>query len=109
MICINGDKQPIRKHFKEEAFTNHVVQLYSGDKIYLFSDGYYSQFGGEKGVKMQVDQFKELIYTNAIIPMPQQKEKLEKHLKNWMGEKHQQTDDILIIGFEVNDASNKLD
>ncbi|MBL4710055.1 MAG: hypothetical protein JKY48_16620 [Flavobacteriales bacterium] len=29
-------------------FTNHNIDLISGDIVYIFSDGYVDQFGGEK-------------------------------------------------------------
>ncbi|OFY97740.1 MAG: hypothetical protein A2309_10515, partial [Bacteroidetes bacterium RIFOXYB2_FULL_35_7] len=43
---VKGDKQPIGIHEKMNPFTNQIFQLQKGDTIYLFSDGYQSQFGG---------------------------------------------------------------
>tara|TARA_B110000114_G_C14884429_1_gene314090 strand:- start:387 stop:542 length:156 start_codon:yes stop_codon:yes gene_type:complete len=43
---IKSDRQPAGKHYKPVNFTTHAATLQRGDMIYIFSDGYNSQFGG---------------------------------------------------------------
>ncbi len=46
---IKPDKQPIGNYLEMKPFTGHRIQLNKGDQLYMFSDGYQDQFGGEKG------------------------------------------------------------
>ena len=49
---IKGDNMPIGISSKAgKSFTNHEIKVYKDDSLYLFSDGYADQFGGEKGKK----------------------------------------------------------
>ncbi|MCX6296779.1 MAG: SpoIIE family protein phosphatase [Bacteroidetes bacterium] len=60
---IKADKFPIGGIQQEEKriFTNHVLTLQQNDKIYLSSDGFADQFGGESGKKLMTKKFKELL------------------------------------------------
>ncbi len=97
-----ADRMPIGIHIKEkESFTNHEIDIQKGDIIYLFSDGYIDQFGGEKGDKFKMKRFRELIQTISVLPLEQQNEKLEQTLNDWMGETYNQLDDITILGVKI--------
>ena len=50
---IKADKQPIGKFALAKKFSTSTVNLKEGDQVYLFSDGYADQFGGEKGKKLK--------------------------------------------------------
>jgi serine phosphatase RsbU (regulator of sigma subunit) len=52
LLEYKADKQPIGRYENRKPFTNHEIELQKGDAIYLFSDGYHDQFGGEKGKKL---------------------------------------------------------
>ena len=52
MEILKANRQPIGRSDKMEPFTGCNTQLQQGDTIYLFTDGYADQFGGEKGKKM---------------------------------------------------------
>ncbi|MFO7655890.1 MAG: response regulator [Bacteroidales bacterium] len=99
LIQYSGDKMPLSYHKnKDISFTKHVIDLRPGDLIYIFSDGYVDQFGGEKGYKFLSKSFKEQLLRIHHLPMPdQQKLLLEEH-ENWRG-RREQLDDILVIGF----------
>jgi len=103
-IEIKGDRNPIGIHPREKQFTNHKIQMEKGDKIYLFSDGYPDQLGGEDGRKYYLKKFKELLSDIYKLPMTEQKNILNKNLKKWMNEGNQnfkQVDDILIMALEI--------
>ncbi|MBI4648905.1 MAG: SpoIIE family protein phosphatase, partial [Bacteroidia bacterium] len=51
LIEIKGDNMPIGIYSKMDDFTNNIITVQKGDTLYLFSDGYIDQFGGEKGKK----------------------------------------------------------
>ena len=81
-------------------FTTQEITIKKGDYIYLFSDGYIDQFGGEKGRKFMSKKFKQTLLENADKPMQQQRENLNIKLKNWQG-KYDQIDDILVLGVKI--------
>ncbi|MCC7302929.1 MAG: tetratricopeptide repeat protein [Bacteroidia bacterium] len=82
------------------SFTPQSLTLQKGDSIYLFSDGYADQFGGEKGKKLMTRNFRNLLLNIAGLPMESQRERLESSLLDWQGA-HEQVDDILVVGIRV--------
>jgi tetratricopeptide (TPR) repeat protein len=100
LIEVMADKQPIGKTDKPLAFTTHNLKLQSGSALYLFTDGYADQFGGEKGKKFKYKQLQEFLLANATLPMDLQKNKLEVTLDGWKGNL-EQVDDILVIGIRI--------
>jgi len=99
---IKPDKMPIGVYLKEnESFTNHIIDLNKGDLLYIFSDGFCDQFGGENGEKFKKRRFKELLLSVAHLPMSEQKNKLEENLLEWMGTDYEQIDDITVIGVRI--------
>lgn len=96
-----ADRMPIGIHVTDMApFTNHIIDIKAGDSIYLFSDGYADQFGGEHGKKFMYRQFQELLTSGAELPMLEQMERLDSRLLQWRGD-YEQIDDILVIGFRI--------
>ena len=83
-----------------KPFTNHIIQLNSGDALYLMSDGYQDQFGGPNGKKFLSKNLKQLLIANCQLSMENQKQILEKTLIEWIGE-GEQIDDITILGIKV--------
>ena len=89
---------PIGIQINEKAsFTNHIIPLHPGDTLYIFSDGYADQFGGEDGGKFKIRHFKQLLLDIHRKPMAEQKKILEEVLLRWMGDLPQ-VDDILVVG-----------
>lgn len=84
----------------EQNYTNHTVKLQKGDCIYIFSDGYHDQFGGEKGRKFMVNNFRQLLMDIHNQPTGLQKKTLERRFDEWKGE-HDQVDDICVMGVKV--------
>lgn len=98
-----GDKQPIGgDHFvKERTFTEQEIRYDRGDWIYMFSDGYIDQFGGEMNKKFMKKRFKELLGQLYTLDCDSQCQKLKKEMKEWM-EGNEQVDDITILGIQLN-------
>lgn len=98
---LKADRMPIGKHPKDrEPFTSKQVSLQKDDVIYMFSDGYVSQFGGETGGTFKSKQLKELLLSIQNRPLSAQKEIICERLKNWQGN-YDQVDDILVMAFKV--------
>jgi serine phosphatase RsbU (regulator of sigma subunit) len=99
LIELKPDKQPIGIYLKELPFTKIEFELKKSDTIYMFSDGYCDQFGGEKNEKFKSKRFKELLVKIQDKNISEQKIELEKNLELWSG-KNEQVDDILVTGIK---------
>ncbi len=97
---IPADRQPVGIHLKEQPFTEHTLQLGKGDTFYIFSDGYYSQFGGGNKEKLKTKRFREIITGISKLPFSEQKDELESRFYRWKGDEFQ-VDDVLVIGIQV--------
>jgi serine phosphatase RsbU (regulator of sigma subunit) len=96
-----ADKMPVGKFMEEgRLFSNYKIEVKKGDRLYIFTDGYADQFGGEKGKKFKYRQLQEKILNISNKPLAEQKEMLETTMNQWKG-KLEQVDDILVIGLEV--------
>ena len=99
LLETKADKQSIgRSSFKTDAeFTNHRIDIQEGDTVYLFSDGYADQFGGEHRKKFKYNNLKETILKIQKESMSQQRAIMDHTIEKWRGD-HDQLDDILVIG-----------
>lgn len=97
---IKGCKQPIGKYQYAKNFKNHILQLNKGDVLYLFSDGYVDQFGGEKGKKYKHASFRELLHSISSLSFDEQLSTLEQDFLSWKGQK-EQTDDVCVLSLQV--------
>lgn len=99
LVIYEGDNMPIGIHkIADVPFKNNEVNLEKGDALYIFSDGYYDQFGGPNGMKFMSRKFKELLVKNSSLPMLEQKKILNSTIEEWRGNQDQ-IDDMLVIGF----------
>lgn len=94
------NKQPIGKIDAPLPFTTQTIQLQKNDIIYIFTDGYADQFGGEKGKKFKLSSLQELFLNICKLPMNKQLKSIEETLETWQGA-IDQVDDILIIGIKI--------
>ncbi|MCA0429864.1 MAG: SpoIIE family protein phosphatase [Bacteroidetes bacterium] len=85
----------------DQIFAQHELVIEKGDSIYIFSDGFADQFGGESGKKMMTKRFKELLIENSHLAMKNQGTMLFDYFNKWRGATNEQVDDVLIIGIRV--------
>jgi predicted ATPase/GAF domain-containing protein len=96
-----GDSMPIGYSvIEDQSFTNLEILFKKNDIIYLFTDGYVDQFGGNERKTFQSEIFKKLLIQIHNLPLAQQKEELEKNYEEWRGD-IDQVDDILIVGIKL--------
>lgn len=102
IIEIKGDKQPIGNHSDAALvpFTNYIISLVKGDQLYVFTDGFADQFGGDRGKKFNFSRFRSLLLDIADKPIHVQKAALEKQFSDWKGDL-EQLDDVLVMGIKV--------
>ncbi len=103
LVEVKADKKNIGGHQKEieRVFTSHEISIDQPTTFYIFSDGYQDQFGGENGRKFMVKQFRELLFSVHHLPIVEQHEALNQTITAWMGAKHKQIDDILVMGIRL--------
>ncbi len=99
---IKADKMPIGGLQKEEkrSFSKHTFDIQTPTNIYMFTDGYHDQFGGEQGRKFMTNNLFALLQENAHKPMNEQKRIIEHTMDEWI-RGYEQIDDMLIIGLKV--------
>lgn len=95
-----ANKQPIGKYDFAKDFDTHHIDLQKGDTIYLFSDGFIDQFGGEKGKKLKSKAFKTILLKIQNLSMTEQKNYLKEAFHQWRGELDQ-IDDVCVLGVRV--------
>tara|TARA_B110000438_G_scaffold291323_1_gene328118 strand:- start:93 stop:2504 length:2412 start_codon:yes stop_codon:yes gene_type:complete len=100
IILVKANKQPIGKTENPTPFKTHEIQLINGDQIYLFSDGFSDQFGGEKGKKLKLKPFKNLILETSNNPILEQKKRMSDFFETWK-QGYEQVDDVCLISIRV--------
>jgi len=101
IIEVEPDDMPIGIYENERTgFSYQQIDIESNDSIYMFSDGYKDQFGGEKGRKFLSKNFKSLLINIQNKHFSQQKEILENTFDQWKGD-HNQVDDVLVLGIQI--------
>lgn len=96
---LKGDKIIIGMNPDGVPYKKHEIDLQQDDIVYIFSDGYVDQFGGEENKKFMYRRFRYLLLNIHSFPVEQQKVILEENIRNWMG-RNVQVDDIMVIGFK---------
>ena len=98
-----ADKKPIGTHQLDgEPFTKQTISVLNGDTIYIFSDGYQDQFGGDKGKKFMFKNLKSLILDIQDVSMENQKAILNDTFFSWIKTGNtKQLDDVCLIGVKI--------
>ncbi|HLP72085.1 MAG TPA: tetratricopeptide repeat protein [Bacteroidales bacterium] len=99
LIEIKSDRMAVG--FNEDVnrkFSLQEVNLAGGDMLYMFSDGFADQFGGEHNKKYKYSAFKEFLLGIHNQPLSEQKLCLRKEFFSWKAE-YEQVDDVLVMGY----------
>lgn len=81
-------------------FTNHKLELFPNDCIYLFSDGYADQFGEKTNKKFKLNNLRDLLLKVHHEPMNIQSKILDQTHEKWKGNL-EQVDDISVVGLKI--------
>ena len=101
LIEYKADKMPIGTYLETPLpFSSTVINLQKNDTIYLSTDGYADQFGGEKGKKFKYKPLLELLARINPLATKDQKTELDKAFQAWKSH-YEQVDDVSIIGIRV--------
>jgi sigma-B regulation protein RsbU (phosphoserine phosphatase) len=100
IIELKGDRMPISHYTKMTDFSPCEIVTRKNDRVYLFTDGYMDQFGGQELKKFRPAQFKEVLLRYHKNPLPVQKQLLLDTFLNWRG-MEEQVDDITVVGLRL--------
>jgi len=98
LLETKGDKYILGNVPHGAKYRNNEIDLAENDILYMFSDGYIDQFGGEDNKKFMYRRFRYLLMTIHSFLLEDQKSILEDNINSWRG-LNSQVDDILVIGF----------
>ncbi len=90
---------------KNAVYNETEIEINPDSQLFLFSDGYYDQFGGPDNKKYMTDQFEKFLSSIYKLPVAQQQKEIENNFINWKG-KNKQIDDVLVIGIKFSDIYN---
>lgn len=78
-----------------EEFAEEIINVKSGDVVFLSSDGYPDQFGAEG--KLKYSRFRNLLLECSQMEPEKAQEFLSTKLDLWRGDL-EQTDDVMVVG-----------
>jgi PAS domain S-box-containing protein len=95
---IRGDRSCVCESTDNDyPFTTVEKQLYDGDTVYIFSDGFADTYDESGKHKLKRAGFRDLLLKVAAQSMAQQHDSLNNFLNSYIGQ-GRQTDDILVFG-----------
>lgn len=108
ILVIDGEQHYVRgnrasvggESVTEKFYDDQEYHLREGDAVYLFTDGYCDQFGGQGAKKMKISRLRSFIDEIVPLPMEQQNRKVKEFFVEWKGD-NDQVDDVLFMGLRV--------
>jgi tetratricopeptide (TPR) repeat protein len=95
-----GDKQPIGIFDMNRKYTSQKITYLSGDRIFMFTDGYADQFGGPNLKKLKSPAVKNYLLSIQNTPVNEQAQLLNAYFSEWkMNE--EQVDDVTVLGVQL--------
>jgi serine phosphatase RsbU (regulator of sigma subunit) len=101
IVEVKADKVAIGGYTDNEyQFTRHEFILEKRDRLYMFSDGFPDQFGGDSSKKFMTKKLREVLESNANLPIESLDQYLDRLFINWKGVEDQ-VDDVLVFGIQL--------
>lgn len=97
IITLAYDKMHVGSGVHVTSFTTHKIEIQKNDILYIFTDGFADQFGGENGKKFKSKNLHQLLLKNSDKESQSICQNLESSFNEWKGG-FEQTDDVCIIG-----------
>jgi serine phosphatase RsbU (regulator of sigma subunit) len=98
-----GDRHTINGAAEKEIFQygKHLISFEKPTYFFTYTDGFADQFGGLTGKKFKMTTFRDLLFQMHEQPLAEQSRILRETFENWIGDKHEQIDDVLVISFRL--------
>ena len=101
----SGDSVPVggvyskRHNPLDREYEMHEIKLKENDWVFMYSDGFYDQFGGPKNKSMGSSRFKNYL-KEAVLSKKTSSHDMNQFFNEWKGA-HEQIDDVLVIGIKL--------
>ena len=102
---IKGSVSPVggvytkKEAFMERDYNLEEIKVHENDWVFMYTDGYYDQFGGEKRKSMGSKKFTQILI-ESINNKKTNTEFFKDKFDQWKSNQSQ-IDDVLIIGFKI--------
>jgi len=101
LLILKGNRFPVGLYGEEmQPFHEYTLELGEGNYLYLMTDGFSDQFGGENGKKYKSKNLQNFISNLKFQKAAEQSESLKTEFYNWKGS-FAQTDDVTLFGIKV--------
>jgi serine phosphatase RsbU (regulator of sigma subunit) len=101
IISKNNELVVLKKEsYETQEYETKDIQLSKGDTLYLFTDGYPDQFGGDYGKKIKTSNIKTILEQIQTLPISKQEMIIDNYFNKWKGG-NEQIDDVLFIGLKL--------
>lgn len=99
---IKGSRHSIgyKKSDANYEFTDHTIEVNKDTYLYLTTDGFLDQNGGNKGFPFGKKQFKELLLKNYQTSLSTQKKTYLEKIKEYQGTE-ERNDDMTFVGLKI--------
>ena len=99
-IKLKGNPMPVGKYYLDAGnFTSLQMPLEPNDMVYLYTDGFQDQLGGDLshpvGRKLYSKNLVDFLCSVSPLPLPEQQQKLDTFITEW-GNGRDQTDDMTL-------------
>lgn len=84
----------------DQEFSTTKISLEKNDSIFIFTDGYADQFGGDTGKKFMSKKLKDLLVSVSNLDCAEQRQKIDTAFNDWK-KSYEQVDDVLVIGIKI--------
>lgn len=85
---------------RNDFLKNTQINIQENDMLYMLSDGFADQFGGEKNRKFSTKKLLALLQNISNLSVDEQYQQIKSTYINWQGN-NSQTDDVLILGIRI--------
>jgi serine phosphatase RsbU (regulator of sigma subunit) len=102
ILELKGSRYPIGglRLEGQRLYEGTEIEFQRGSMLYMFTDGYTDQFGGQYEKKISRGRLKKLVQMINQSPMKEQKEQLLEFFLFWKGTQVQ-TDDVTLMGVRL--------
>lgn len=84
----------------DQEFSTTKISLQKNDSLFIFTDGYADQFGGDIGKKFMSKNLKDLLVSVSNLTCTEQRQKIDIAFNDWK-KSYEQVDDVLVIGIKI--------
>ncbi|PIE89762.1 MAG: hypothetical protein CR997_09410 [Acidobacteria bacterium] len=99
LLRVKGDRTSIgyRRSKEDFVFTKHDYNLSKGDRLYLFTDGFFEQMAADKNKPFGFKRLQKMLNDLQPLPFKEHKSQIAKTYSDYRGARESQ-DDVTVLG-----------